>query len=372
MSSTLLFGLGQSGVTARLWNRSFNNNEPPPSFDESKGYPGCWDVRGTTDDDQSIGFQNAPAGPACVWFRKPGFTDQKWEGTLPDDGAKEIRLERAPVTLSRLTVDRSGFHNAAGQRVFIAGVSAFMHYERFLNGEDIRPLLQQVQELGANCVRIFGMAHYVPVNAGRRAFKPQDYGDRYFDQIPAFCALCESYGLYVYWSVFPDNELIGVPDQSGFFDRVAGKLKEADTAIGELTNEPDAHSFNYIDPTRMHRPQGIAFNSGSYGDLGGPQPSVWDFIDYHTPRRYPTHIKDSCVVDHPNYLAGTGVLLGEPDRYGTDGNLNQEQARQSAGACRETALGQVFHSTQGRESLRYDDVTTAIARVFFTALRGSL
>lgn len=315
-----------------------------------------------------------------LYVNEGDYAQPEWSSehrTVPDDldanGDLVVTLNRAPVGLSQLTVNRSGFYNAAGERVFLAGVSAFMHYERYLKGEDIRPLLEQAASLGANCLRVFGMAHYIPVNAGRSAFKPQDYGDRYFDEIPNFCRLAESYGFYVYWSVFPDNEMIGVPDPSGFFDRVVGKLKEAPNTIGELTNEQDAHSFNHIDPNQMHRPSGIAFCSGSYGDIGEPQPSPWDFCDYHQPRRYepPTHIKDGCVVDHPSYLQGFGILLGEPDRYGTDGNPNTDQARQSAGACRETALGMFFHSTHGRESQPYDDATIAIARVFFHALIGA-
>lgn len=287
-----------------------------------------------------------------------------------------IQLERSGMSpesraMSRLTAHREGFRNQSGDRVVIAGVSAFMHFERYLNGEDVRPLLAQAVELGANCLRVFGMAHYIPVNAGRRAFKPQDYGDRYFDAQPEFFALCASSGLYVYWSVFPDNDLIRVPNARDFFVREVATLKQAENTFGELTNEQDAHSFNAVDPTSMPRPNGIAFTSGSYGDIGGAQPHCWDFCDYHTPRDYPKHIKDSCVVDHPNYLAGAGVLLGEPDRYGTGGNLDHDQARLSAGACRESALGMVFHSTHGRESVSYDDATMAIGRVFFNALIGA-
>lgn len=320
-----------------------------------------------------------PAGTDGAWeqlsitagalFRKGISTILGLEGF---DVAPPVQPPSQVGYLSRLRAERSGFVNREGKRVVIAGVSAFMHYERFLKGEDIRPLLAQAKDLGANGVRVFGMAHYIPVNAGRNAFKPQDYGDRYFDQIPDFCRLCAEYGQYVYWSVFPDNEMIGVPGPKGFMNRVVAKLKDAANTLGELTNEQDAHSFNHIDPASMDRPSGIAFCSGSYGDIGGAQPSPWDFCDYHQPRRYepPTHIKDACVVDHPSYLQGHGVFLGEPDRYGTGGNLDQDQARLSAGASRESALGMVFHSTHGRESLRYDDATMAIGRIFLKALVG--
>lgn len=336
--------------------------------DGTQGWPiPNWPARDYTLHVNTGDYRNAAFASESRYVATPGADE---EFTLATTGETPA-ASAGPLT--RLTAHREGFTNAAGQRVVIAGVSAFMHYERFLKGENIRPLLEQARELGANCVRVFGMAHYIPVNAGRAPFKPADYGDRYFDSIPDFCRLASEYSLYVYWSVFPDADLIQPGDKRAFLNRVVEKLQQAPNTIGELTNEQDAHSFNAVDPTQVDRPAGVAFCSGSYGDIGGPQPHPWDLCDYHQPRRYepPTHIKDACVVDHPNYLAGSGILLGEPDRYGTGGNLNHDQARQSAGACRETALGMVYHTMQGRESQIYDDATMAQGRVFFKALIGA-
>lgn len=286
-----------------------------------------------------------------------------------------IDAAEAPGPLSRLHAERSGFVNRQGQRVFLAGMSGFMDYRLFLNGDlsQLREMLAQAQALKANCRRVFGMAYYIDVNQGKPPFRPQDFGDRYFDAQPDFFALQAEYGLYVYWSVFPDNAIIGVSDVRGFFNREVAMLKLAENTLGELTNEQDAHSFNNVDPKTVDRPTDLAFCSGSYGDIGGPHPSPWDFCDYHQPRRYepPTHIKDACVVDHPSYIQGKGILLGEPDRYGTRGNGNVDQARQSAGACRETALGMIYHTAQGRDGQLLDHDTMALGRVFFRALVGA-
>lgn len=289
-----------------------------------------------------------------------------------------LDAESQPIpsgALTRLHAERSGFVNRQGVRVFLAGMSGFMDYRLFLNGDlsQLREMLAQAQALKANCRRVFGMAHYIDVNQGKPPFRPQDFGDRYFDAQPEFFALQAEYGLYVYWSVFPDNAIIGVPDVKGFFNREVATLKLAENTLGELTNEQDAHSFNNVDPTTVDQPSDLAFCSGSYGDIGGPHPSPWDFCDYHQPRRYepPTHIKDACVVDHPSYLQGKGILLGEPDRYGTRGNGNVDQARQSAGACRETALGMFYHTAAGRDGQLLDDATMAQGHVFFKALIGA-
>lgn len=327
------------------------------------------------DSQGAVSIELIPDGRFTVYPLAEGYEGRSFQVVMPRDGAGQIPVEMSKVTeqpiassLSRLTAHREGFKNQEGERVSLSGVSAFMHYERFLNGEDIRPLLQQARDLGSNTIRVFGMAHYIPVNAGRRAFRPADYGDRYFDAQAEFFSISAEYDQFVYWSVFPDAELIGISDKKAFLNREVECLKAAPNTVGELTNEQDAHSFNSVDPNSVDRPSGVAFTSGSYGDIGGEQPYPWDFCDYHLPRGYPKHIKDACVVDHPNYIAGKGVMLGEPDRYGSDGNTNHDQARLSAGASRESSLGMIFHSTKGRESLLYDDQTLDIAKVFFKAL----
>jgi hypothetical protein len=120
------------------------------------------------------------------------------------------------------------------------------------------------------------------------------------------------------------------------------------------------------------KPGGMASCAGSYGDIGGPMPPpYWDFLDYHTPRYYPAGIKDCCLADHPNFLRDrAAILLGEPDRFGSNGNPNAEQARQSAGTSIGTALGIVFHSRNGVRGEVFDSETRGCAEAFFGPLHG--
>lgn len=263
---------------------------------------------------------------------------------------------------------------ADGTVVILKGASFFQAYQWHLDGIDIDAPMDELRALGANCVRVFGMDYNIPKNDfNAPPFDPRNYPN-YLSEIPIFVRRCAAKGLYVYWSVFPDWKLIygskWTKALAQFFTDVCVHLKAGGTALGELTNEQDAHDENAVDPTKVTKPDGILSCSGSYGDLGGPQPHVWDFCDYHTPRRYPTHIKDSCVVDHPNYEQGAGVLLGEPDRFGSGGNLNADQARMSAGASRETAMGQFFHSNNGKHAKLMDDETKRCAEAFFSAYKG--
>jgi hypothetical protein len=286
-------------------------------------------------------------------------------------------LENGPGLLSRVRVDGRKFRDAENRVWFLKGVSLFMAYWRFLNGEDIRPLLGQMRDLGSNCIRIFGMAYFVPVNEfGAAPFKPQTYGDRYYSQLPAFCGLAAQFGQYLYWCVFTDvrgepNLMPNESDQRRHFDRVVDALRRTPNTLLELNNEQNAHDFNQVNKAAFPRPSGLASCSGSYGDIGEAIPGPhWDFVDFHPPRRYPTHIKDCCVVDHPNYVQGMPVLLGEPDRFGSNGNPNEEQAALSAGTAAGSALGYVFHSRRGTRAELFDEETLRCARANFDAFKA--
>jgi hypothetical protein len=283
-----------------------------------------------------------------------------------------ITLPSAP--LPRLRVSGQRFVTDAGY-VFLKGVTAFPLYQQFLDGADVRPFLAQCQQLGANAIRVFGMFHYINVNEfGKPAFKPQAYGDRFYDSTPAFSDLSAEFGLYVYWSCFPDNEFImpAHAERRAHYDRWVAALKSRANNLFELTNEQDAHAFNRVDASLYPKPDGMASCAGSYGDIGGPMPRpYWDFLDYHTPRYYPAGIKDCCLADHPNFVRDkAAILLGEPDRFGSNGNANAEQARQSAGTSIGTALGIVFHSRNGVRGEVFDSETRRCAEAFFGPLQG--
>lgn len=291
--------------------------------------------------------------------------------TLGDDILIELPAARTP---ERARVVGQRFYVGEAPW-FLKGLTAFPIFQQFLDGQDIRSFLQQAEGLGANCVRVFGMFHWINVNEfGKPAFKPQNYGDRFYDETPAFCRLCAEYGLRVYWSCFPDNAEV-MPlhaDRRKHYDRWVPILEAEPNTLFELTNEQDAHSFNAVDAKLYPKPPRMASCAGSYGDTGGSfPPPYWDFFDFHTPRSYPKAIKDCCVADAPDFQAGKAILLGEPDRYGSNGNPNAEQARMSAGTSIGTALGIVFHSRQGLRGELFDAVTLRCAAAFFSAIKGA-
>lgn len=300
----------------------------------------------------------------------------------PVDGAYQdvqIVLEtvaQTPTLLPRVRVDGDIFRDSNGKEVVFRGVSFFAAYDTYLRGglDSLRTALTELRTLGCNAVRVFGMSKYVQENLlGRPAFKPQDWGEAYYDKLPEFCDFCASYGMYIYWSIFPDNGYI-MPDQNEqvtHFNRMMGKLNERNNNLVELTNEPNAHGFNAVDVTKFAKPNGIPSNSGSYGDdYGGSLPPwpVWDFGDLHSNRSYPKQIKDNCTLDHPIYtILHRPVIVGEPDRFGSNGNGNIRQAV-SAAAGALASPGYFFHSIQGEKAEPFDEQTRNCAVPAFQAL----
>ena len=361
MSSTLTFWTNVPKVKVRLWSEAFNP--------DNHSSDGAWDER-YADVAGNTSFMMVPEGPATAYLTAPGYQDYTYDTIMPDHGAKVVILNKVPTTLAPLThIARHRFVDANGKSVFLTGCTDFLLYRRYLDGEDITPLLAERQALGCNMVRVFGMCHWIPVNEfGKPAFKPQDYGERFYTSLKPFVALCASYGLYVYWSTFPDNGIImpNLGEKQAHHKRVISELKGT-SALYELTNEVDAHDFNYVDASQFERPTSLLSCAGSQGE--GDHPYYWDFFDFHPRRDYPAHIKDCNLADNPNFLKGHDGILGEPDRYGWQGNLNALQAFESAGSSRGTSLGIVFHSRRGVRSELFDSETRNCAEAFISALK---
>lgn len=126
-----------------------------------------------------------------------------------------------PPVLERLHVDGVTFRTASGQEWIWKGCSDFLLYQRFLDGEDLTGVLDERRDLGANLLRVFGMAHVI------ERFHPQDYGARYFEALPEFAALLARHGFYVEFVVFADAQIImpSVSDQQAHFQRVCEALR---------------------------------------------------------------------------------------------------------------------------------------------------
>ena len=96
------------------------------------------------------------------------------------------------------------------------GITDFSLFWRYLNNEDITPILTERAAIGANVLRVLGMVSWLD------RFSPQERPD-YFDKLGAFFDLAALHGLRVELVVFADAQ-IKMPNQADQlvqWDRVA-------------------------------------------------------------------------------------------------------------------------------------------------------
>lgn len=327
-----------------------------------------------------------PSARRTVYVNVGDYAQPQWsEGkiVMPDDANAEgdvvVTLTRTSAPsgaierLMRVDPAAHRFITERGRPQFLRGVTSYLIYKRFLDGEDLRPLLDQLQALGVNMVRMFGMvtsfAHW----------HPQDYGDRYYSEIVPFMNLVAAHGIYGLWTACADTQQI-MPSEQQALDhllRTVDQLVQTRNALFSFVNEQGQHE-NGIDRQRAYdavmqnnRIGWLQFDTGSFGEDEKCQPPFGTHVVLHVRRAYPSHVKDCCVLDHPNKVNAPHleVLLDEPDRYGEGGNMNLEQARDSA-ATSYTSLGFVLHTSQGVQSQPFSGRTLEIARTVFPILQG--
>lgn len=276
-------------------------------------------------------------------------------------------INLTPVgNLPQLHISGRYFFDEFGKRTFIKGTTDFMLYKWTLEGQDITSILEQRKAHGCNAVRVIGMVSWFD-------YTPQKYGQRYYDEIPAFLDLIGSKGLYVYFTVFADTQIVmpGLGPQLDHFNKVVSQLKTKKNSFGELVNEPYAHENATANPLAFSRPTGIAFSSGSYAETwsGGPTgqvtpPPYWDFHDFHTPRRDTARVADQCMVTNPNYKnKGQAILSGEPDKFGGPNQYNSkiyltdaDESRKMEKTAEGTAGGYFYHTSAGNYSVLWNDI----------------
>ena len=283
---------------------------------------------------------------------------------VPADFVHDVVISLARTPLVRLNGASQYFFNK-----FIKGESGFLDYQLFLQGkmDQLQSVLKQSLKLGSNARRNFFMTHYTGIAGGNGEFNPDEYGNDFFDRLPSFLDIYQEYGIYLYASVFPDNGVISdwnqLNKQQSHWYRL-GEVAKNHPAFGmlELTNEIDAHGFNWVDNKQFNPIPGVLCCSGSMGDTGAdPMPDPqWDFCDHHTNRnRYPNRVVDECKANHPSRLHGKRMVSGEPIGIGNpNDNPNRTDNVQEAKerACgRTTCAGMFVHSTNGGFSRLYDN-----------------
>lgn len=316
-------------------------------------------------------------GAYLTWARA-GATGEQMRQRLHDEPEAVVFRSR-PKTLPRIHVEGLGFVDENGQPWIMAFVDSFRLYERFLRGEDIRPVLQETKDVGANGVRVFGSFDFGSPDVQR--LYPREHPD-YYDRLPEFCELLTSYGLYVQFTVFADTQrsVPGVSAQRDHWARVCVQLRDEPNALLEAVNEWDAHQNA---PSFLPaKPEDITASLGSNGGGSNPPVPAWDYADLHPER----------PVDLPKLLQSTTTLAfaihGFPGFRGTgcatvasepigfaDANVPGRRVADPAVAyvlglgCRWGAGG-TAHSDCGVQSVLLTPVQRACVQAFLRGVRG--
>ena len=255
--------------------------------------------------------------------------------------------------LPRLVVRGHVFALESGERFTAIECTDFQLYQRFLGGEDIRPVLDQRAALGFTTVRALGMC------AGMFHLVPHERPD-FSDLLAPFCDACASFGLYVEFTVFADATVV-MPDraqQAAHWLAVGAAAQPITNLLLELGNELD-QSINRLAAVNDVQPiPGVLCAHGSNGSQAVPVRPWWHYETAHFNDAPEWQRKTS--HNAMEYSDGAAPLVGshvpilsnENTRPDRDGHLNhfQDAAAGAALLC----AGSCFHCEGGKFSRLFD------------------
>lgn len=303
------------------------------------------------------------------------YGQQAMRYVIPEDpGCYEGPLLAYPEALAPLTVRETRFWEDGHPWIW-KGCSDFLLYQRFLEGEDLGPLLAERVALGANLLRVFGMCHYIS------PFYPQRYPG-YVTHLAPFARLLAAMGLRCEWVVFADAQII-LPDlqaQRAHLSRIAEALRDESNVCLELVNE---YPKNGVDPLRFTKPTGLLCARGSaLADMVPPRPH-WDYATWHGRRDHKVWGSHEDMyflrlgIDgdgRPTDFGPVAIVGDEPIGFGSDQpgrrSADPELARRLALSARAHGEGATFHSDDGVRSVPMDEATRRCAEAFFAALEA--
>lgn len=347
--------------------------DAPPTVNNDGSVDGDWDERKTNADGYTA-FMFVEPRRSFVLVRAPGYRDAVIDVEMPHDDLITVALVKAPKTLSPLLwIDPLAHRmvNQKNERVYGRMASGFLLYKKHLDGLDIDPVLDQLESLGCNMVRIMGMFESLG------GFNPKAYGDRYYGDIPAFMERLERRGMYGMWTCCAATGVWMTEGEAvQHVGRTVEVMKLCPNALVSPVNEQGQH-VNSINLQRVKNEVDFGWllhDMGSYGEDLPCEAPFGTHAVLHTTRRYPGSVKDGNIVDHPNHVAQhLDVGIDEPVRFGDEGSgdfhTDPRVAREAAGSAY-TALFWCFHSMQGERGDMLTGNTLECARAAFDAMKG--
>jgi len=298
--------------------------------------------------------------------------NRRYEAVLQDDGNLVVYRSGTPIwasgadttppppdppitaALPRLRIDGQFFRLETGERWTAIECSDFNLLNRWQHGEDITPVLAQRSDAGFNLLRVWTLYDLAAAHIG--TFLDIDYG-----RIPAFLALCASYGCYVEFTAYTSLE------RRDHWGKLVQACQGSTNVLLELVNEGDL-PVNQIDMAHYDRPLGVLASHGSAGSEVDAPWEPWDYITQHTNGASEEQRKvGKQAFDHAE-LTGVPVLTNETSRFpdvgmwrGADATRVQALAFDAAAGASLLCAGSCWHSVSGKTSVRWSDAELAAA-----------
>jgi hypothetical protein len=220
-------------------------------------------------------------GKYLIHLTKDGYKDNWIESptvpaTLMNSGIVTWGMERlsstalAPVSIT----NREFIVNGGRYRPIMC--TDFLLIYRYIQGHDIRPILEQRKNLGFDMVRILTMAHNIV------HFSPQTYDVK--TVLSQVLELIHDYDLRAEVEGFADVQFLGLSvAEQQFHHKLCNDIIRSlgNIDLYDLCNEYDKNGIN---PDDFVQPTGTISSRGSRQNNKPPKSPYWSFGTYH-PRR---------------------------------------------------------------------------------------
>lgn len=301
-----------------------------------------------------------------------------WLRTTPEWAERQERLR--DVVLPRLIPRGQFLGLETGERFTVIGASGFTLYQQFLDGgpDAIEAVLAQLEELGFNTVRVFGMYNNAPNptvsdpgRGGIGRFIPSLYGETYWTALPAFYQRLAKHGLYGEFTVFADtSQILTKQSQLSHWDNVLVAFQGITNAWLDAVNEAD-QPINRTDALeQLRRPEGVLASHGSNGSQAWPVSPYWDVATFHTNEAPEERRK----VGHNAMEIWNGpTVTDEISRSPVKGDwpaLGGQMGYDMARASTLLNAGFVFHSSEGKYGQLLTEPSLSHARAMVAGARS--
>jgi hypothetical protein len=305
-------------------------------------------------------FAGFPPGPLPPFERMLTAPADTLDAKLPPDRV----LERERAALPRLRTRGQFFELETGERWTAIETSDFNLLARYLNGEDIRPVLAQRAEIGFNLLRVWTLMDLQQFGIGR--LRLEEHPDLY-QKLPAFLELCAERKLYVELTAYT-----GINDPN-HWTALLSAVASSPNVIVELVNELDQnsdepdHLGRVFDLNRFARPPPpILASHGSNGSQARPVQPFWDYATFHT-NGAP---EEQRRVGHDALQIWNGPTLTNETSRHPDSVRDRNKAFDAAAGAALLAAGSAFHSVHGKSSQLFEGIELELAKAWVAGARS--